>query len=139
MTVLVFCICHARGTLRIAPFYPQCHYGILKMEYIEAVATSGAQTRLVKNKTRTLEWIKSWYMLIENYCFSIDLFHSLCCQCGVLTTPNPSNMCVGCLRSQVDITEGIPKQSNLCFCKACERWEEVFNPLQDSGIERVVR
>ncbi|KAK2560301.1 60S ribosomal export protein NMD3 [Acropora cervicornis] len=47
---------------------------------------------------------------------------SLCCQCGVLTTPNPSNMCVGCLRSQVDITEGIPKQSNLCFCKACERY-----------------
>ncbi|XP_058954228.2 60S ribosomal export protein NMD3-like [Pocillopora verrucosa] len=47
---------------------------------------------------------------------------SLCCQCGVLTTPNPSNMCVGCLRTQVDITEGIPKQSNLYFCKACERY-----------------
>ncbi|CAH3020907.1 unnamed protein product [Porites evermanni] len=47
---------------------------------------------------------------------------SLCCQCGVLTTPNPSNMCVGCLRTQVDITEGIPKQSNLNFCKSCERY-----------------
>lgn len=47
---------------------------------------------------------------------------SLCCQCGVLTTPNPSNMCVGCLRSQVDITEGIPKQGNLYYCKACERY-----------------
>ncbi|KAL9962258.1 hypothetical protein ACROYT_G031342, partial [Oculina patagonica] len=53
---------------------------------------------------------------------SSETQQSLCCQCGVLTTPNPSNMCVGCLRSQVDITEGIPKQSNLYFCKACERY-----------------
>lgn len=71
-----------------------------------------------------------WYRIIVLFFINIDLCHSLCCQCGVLTTPNPSNMCVGCLRSQVDITEGIPKQSNLCFCKACERWEVVFNPAR---------
>ncbi|XP_031572749.1 60S ribosomal export protein NMD3-like [Actinia tenebrosa] len=46
----------------------------------------------------------------------------LCCQCGVPTPPNTANMCVGCIRTQVDITEGIPKQSNLYFCKGCERY-----------------
>ena len=60
------------------------------------------------------------------FLFSVACVCSLCCQCGVLTTPNPSNMCVGCLRSQVDITEGIPKQSNLHFCKACERYDAQF-------------
>ncbi|EEB15514.1 Nonsense-mediated mRNA decay protein, putative [Pediculus humanus corporis] len=46
----------------------------------------------------------------------------LCCQCGTLITPNPSNMCVGCLRTRVDITEGIPKQVTIYFCKGCERY-----------------
>jgi len=47
--------------------------------------------------------------------------YSLCCQCGTPIEPNPANMCVACLRSQVDITEGIPKQATLYFCKGCER------------------
>ncbi|XP_065190431.1 60S ribosomal export protein NMD3-like [Sycon ciliatum] len=46
----------------------------------------------------------------------------LCCQCGTLIEPNPSNMCVGCIRSRVDITEGIPKQGVIHFCRACERY-----------------
>jgi len=46
----------------------------------------------------------------------------LCCQCGTLTPPNPSNICVGCIRSQVDITEGVQKQAFVQFCKACERY-----------------
>ncbi|XP_038052083.1 60S ribosomal export protein NMD3-like [Patiria miniata] len=46
----------------------------------------------------------------------------LCCQCGTPIQPNPANMCVACLRTQVDITEGIPKQAVLYFCKACERY-----------------
>lgn len=32
---------------------------------------------------------------------------SLCCECGTLIDPNPANMCVACLRSHVDITEGM--------------------------------
>ncbi|XP_041061926.1 60S ribosomal export protein NMD3 [Carcharodon carcharias] len=48
--------------------------------------------------------------------------HILCCQCGVPISPNPANMCVACLRTQVDITEGIPKQVNVHFCKQCERY-----------------
>eukprot|EP00198_Chlamydomonas_reinhardtii_P011820 XP_001701157.1 predicted protein [Chlamydomonas reinhardtii] len=37
----------------------------------------------------------------------------LCCLCGTNILPNPSNMCVNCIRSQVDITEGIQKQVKL--------------------------
>nr|XP_032834493.1 60S ribosomal export protein NMD3 [Petromyzon marinus] len=46
----------------------------------------------------------------------------LCCQCGVPIPPNAANTCVSCLRTQVDITEGIPKQGSVYFCKQCERY-----------------
>lgn len=46
----------------------------------------------------------------------------LCCQCGIGIEPNPSNMCVACLRTVVDITEGIPKQGTIYFCRGCERY-----------------
>ena len=31
-------------------------------------------------------------------------------------------MCINCIRNQVDITEGIPKQININFCRNCERY-----------------
>ncbi|XP_032682118.1 60S ribosomal export protein NMD3 [Odontomachus brunneus] len=46
----------------------------------------------------------------------------LCCECGTPIEPNPANMCVGCLRTHVDITDGISKQATLHFCKGCERY-----------------
>jgi len=46
----------------------------------------------------------------------------LCCMCGIAIPSNPSNMCVNCVRSQVDITEGIPKQLTAQMCKNCNRW-----------------
>ncbi|CAG8607550.1 3520_t:CDS:2 [Ambispora gerdemannii] len=46
----------------------------------------------------------------------------LCCQCGTAITPNPANMCINCIRNEVDITEGIPKQATLHFCRNCERY-----------------
>jgi len=46
----------------------------------------------------------------------------LCCQCGVTMEPNPANMCVSCLRTHVDITQDIPKQGTLQFCRNCERY-----------------
>jgi len=49
----------------------------------------------------------------------------LCCECGTTIDPNPANLCVACLRTQVDITEDIPKQVTIHFCKFCERY---FNP-----------
>ncbi|KAI0230254.1 ribosome-binding protein [Massospora cicadina] len=36
--------------------------------------------------------------------------------------PNPSNMCVNCLRNEVDITDGIPKNSTLHYCRNCDRY-----------------
>jgi len=31
-------------------------------------------------------------------------------------------MCVDCIKNEVDITEGIPKQATVHFCKFCERY-----------------
>lgn len=45
-----------------------------------------------------------------------------CCMCGLAIEPNPANMCVGCLRNQVNITEGIAEQATLQFCRGCERY-----------------
>ena len=42
-----------------------------------------------------------------------ELGKILCCECGTAIDPNSANLCVGCLRTQVDITEGIPKQVTL--------------------------
>lgn len=33
-----------------------------------------------------------------------------CCLCGTVIMPNAANMCANCIRSQVDIAEGIQKQ-----------------------------
>lgn len=46
----------------------------------------------------------------------------LCCLCGIQIAPNPTNMCVNCIRSQVDLTEGIQKQVNILWCKMCGRY-----------------
>jgi len=36
-----------------------------------------------------------------------------CCVCGVMTEPNAANTCINCLKSQIDITEGITKNGIL--------------------------
>eukprot|EP01111_Echinosteliopsis_oligospora_P016396 TRINITY_DN679_c0_g1_i1.p1 TRINITY_DN679_c0_g1~~TRINITY_DN679_c0_g1_i1.p1 ORF type:complete len:503 (-),score=112.32 TRINITY_DN679_c0_g1_i1:45-1553(-) len=46
----------------------------------------------------------------------------LCCLCGIPMPSNPSNMCVNCIRGQVDITEGIPKQVSIYWCRNCGRY-----------------
>lgn len=46
----------------------------------------------------------------------------LCCKCGIVIEPNPVSMCVACVRTEIDITEGIPKQGTIYFCKGCERY-----------------
>ena len=59
--------------------------------------------------------------LINHSLDALISFVRLCCECGSATVPNASNMCVGCIRSKVDISEGIQKQAILQFCKGCER------------------
>jgi nonsense-mediated mRNA decay protein 3 len=36
--------------------------------------------------------------------------------------PNQSNTCINCLKSQIDITEGIPKQLIMQHCRECNRY-----------------
>ncbi|KIY46195.1 NMD3-domain-containing protein [Fistulina hepatica ATCC 64428] len=46
----------------------------------------------------------------------------LCADCGTPIVPNSANLCAPCLRNTVDITEGIPKQASVSFCRNCERF-----------------
>ncbi|KAG8854119.1 hypothetical protein FRB96_007825 [Tulasnella sp. 330] len=46
----------------------------------------------------------------------------LCADCGTAIEPNSANLCIPCLRNSVDITEGIPKQATVNFCRNCERF-----------------
>ncbi|KAI0250616.1 NMD3-domain-containing protein [Lactifluus subvellereus] len=46
----------------------------------------------------------------------------LCADCGDPIVPNSANLCVNCLRNTVDITEGIPKQASVSYCRNCERF-----------------
>uniref|UniRef100_A0A0A9Y8T2 60S ribosomal export protein NMD3 n=1 Tax=Lygus hesperus TaxID=30085 RepID=A0A0A9Y8T2_LYGHE len=52
----------------------------------------------------------------------VEVSKILCCQCGTPIEPNPANMCVACVRTEIDITEGIPKQATIHFCRGCERY-----------------
>jgi hypothetical protein len=45
-----------------------------------------------------------------------------CSACGTLIEPNPANLCIGCIRKDVDITADIPKQNSVTFCKSCGRF-----------------
>ena len=46
----------------------------------------------------------------------------LCCKCGIPMQPNAAKMCVKCLRSEVDITEGLLKCLVLVHCPECESY-----------------
>ncbi|KAL0362700.1 UNVERIFIED_CONTAM: 60S ribosomal export protein NMD3 [Sesamum calycinum] len=46
----------------------------------------------------------------------------LCCKCGILMQPNAANMCAKCLRSEVDITEGLQKHVIIIHCPECDTY-----------------
>lgn len=48
---------------------------------------------------------------------------------------NPSNMCVACLRTKEDITNGIPKQAIIYFCRNCERYLQPPNTWVAAKLE----
>ncbi|EEA05223.1 NMD3 family protein [Cryptosporidium muris RN66] len=50
--------------------------------------------------------------------------YMMCCICGITTDINPSRMCINCIRSEVDITEGISRQVILPYCKHCRRFQK---------------
>eukprot|EP00611_Tribonema_gayanum_P012236 TRINITY_DN2286_c0_g1_i3.p1 TRINITY_DN2286_c0_g1~~TRINITY_DN2286_c0_g1_i3.p1 ORF type:complete len:539 (-),score=244.82 TRINITY_DN2286_c0_g1_i3:140-1756(-) len=45
-----------------------------------------------------------------------------CCICSAPIKPNPTHMCVQCIRTQVDITEGIALKPTIFQCRGCMRW-----------------
>lgn len=61
----------------------------------------------------------------------------LCCECGLPTVPNAANMCIACIRLKVDITEGIPKTSQLYWCKFCERFVLCYNLSSLSTVDHL--
>ncbi|SCW03873.1 LAFE_0H00914g1_1 [Lachancea fermentati] len=47
----------------------------------------------------------------------------LCCNCGVpMDGSSGLVMCYDCIKMTVDITEGIPREANISFCRNCERF-----------------
>lgn len=46
----------------------------------------------------------------------------LCCKCGIPMSPNAANMCVKCLRSEVDITEDLQKHVTIIHCPECDTY-----------------
>ena len=46
----------------------------------------------------------------------------LCCKCVIPMTPNAANMCVKCLRSEIDITEGLQKHVTIVHCPECDTY-----------------
>lgn len=60
-------------------------------------------------------------MAVPNF-DSRTLPNILCCMCGIPIPSNPANMCVNCIRNQVDISDGIPKQLMIQFCRGCGRY-----------------
>lgn len=47
----------------------------------------------------------------------------LCCNCGVpMDGSTGLVMCYDCIKLNVDITDGIPREANLSFCRNCERF-----------------
>lgn len=49
----------------------------------------------------------------------------LCCRCGIRMAPNAANMCVKCLSSEVDITQGLQKRVIINHCPVCDRYLKV--------------
>eukprot|EP00752_Nemacystus_decipiens_P002855 g2659.t1 len=46
----------------------------------------------------------------------------LCCMCSLPIPPNPTSMCVLCIRTRVDITEGIATNLTMHQCRGCKRY-----------------
>ena len=46
-----------------------------------------------------------------------------CCICGIMTLPNAANTCINCLKSKIDVTEGISKSQVLHHCRECNRYQ----------------
>lgn len=46
----------------------------------------------------------------------------LCCKCGISMQPNAANMCVKCLQTEIDITEGLQRNVTIVHCPECDKY-----------------
>jgi nonsense-mediated mRNA decay protein 3 len=46
-----------------------------------------------------------------------------CCVCGIAIDPNPSGMCLDCLRSETNFAQVIPNQLSVIYCRSCGRYQ----------------
>ncbi|KAJ1328792.1 hypothetical protein BSLG_010016 [Batrachochytrium salamandrivorans] len=72
---------------------------------------------------------------MEAYIPQVTEQRILCASCGTLIVPNAANMCIDCIRSTVDITDGIPKQATVHFCKGCDRYLQPPNIWVTAELE----
>ncbi|RAH48932.1 ribosome-binding protein NMD3 [Aspergillus brunneoviolaceus CBS 621.78] len=61
----------------------------------------------------------------------------LCCNCGapIDGTTSAGAMCQDCLKLNVDVTQGIQRESTLLCCKDCERWLQPPNQWVVATLE----
>ena len=59
----------------------------------------------------------------------------LCCVCSTVIKANAANMCVSCLKNQVNITEGITKEVTMHQCRGCLRYSRASGSWVDAPLE----
>lgn len=62
--------------------------------------------------------------MLTNSCFSAFACLAAYSPNSQVSPPNQANMCVNCLRSEVDVSEGIPKSITISWCRGCGRYLE---------------
>lgn len=63
------------------------------------------------------------YTQLDNTNASQPVATVLCCNCGVpMDGSTGMVMCYDCIKLTVDITQGIPREANVSFCRNCERY-----------------
>lgn len=65
--------------------------------------------------------------------FGSNVAQIACCICGTMIEPNPSNMCIGCLRQKANFADQIPSSSSVIYCRSCGRYQN--GPTQWSRAE----
>ncbi|EMR08974.1 hypothetical protein PNEG_02749 [Pneumocystis murina B123] len=64
---------------------------------------------------------------LSSFAFENQAHEIFCCQCGVPISPNLSTMCIDCIKTGIDITEGISKESILYSCRECGKFLHLQN------------
>jgi nonsense-mediated mRNA decay protein 3 len=83
---------------------------------VVALASAGTAQTGATSVSVQAKAVKSTLIMISN---SI-----LCCNCGapIDGTTAANALCYDCIKLTVDISQGIPRESNIQFCRDCDRW-----------------